>query len=167
MKLNAIHKILLNTDGSITGIIEAVTGNIVELETIEQKIIKCDEELALKLNINKDDDVNFRVVKLKAGGEIYALAISYTPLKRLEDKFKEDLLRADIPIGKIMKKHDIEARREIRWKKVIKADKNLSKELKIHEGAVVLARNYDIIHKGEILINITEFFPAERFEKCC
>ncbi len=163
MKLNAVHKILLNTDGSITTIIEAITGKKVELETVEQRIVKADEDIAKVLKIDRGDDVNYRVVNLKVDGVVYVRAISYTPIKRLEKRFKEDLMKADIPIGKIMRKHKIEARREIRWKRIAKADKNLAKDLEINEGSTVLIRNYDIIHKGEVLINITEIFPAERY----
>jgi chorismate-pyruvate lyase len=116
------------------------------------------------LKIERGDEVNYRVVYLKVCGLIYVKAISFTPLKRLQDSFRDDLMRADIPIGKIMRKHSIEARREINWKKVIKADKKLAEELKM-EKSEVLVRNYNIIHKGEVLINITEFFPAERFSE--
>jgi chorismate-pyruvate lyase len=164
MNLNPIHRILLNTDGSITGIIEAITGRKVEVETVEQRIIRADEEIARMLKIERGDEVNYRVVYLKVCGLIYVKAISFTPLKRLQDSFRDDLMRADIPIGKIMRKHSIEARREINWKKVIKADKKLAEELKM-EKSEVLVRNYNIIHKGEVLINITEFFPAERFSE--
>jgi len=144
--MNAIHRILMSTDGSITAIIEAVTQKKVEVETLEQKVIGADKELAELLEVNEGDEVNYRVVYLKADGEIYAKAISFTPLKRLENSFKEDLMRADIPIGKIMKKHNIEARREIRWSRVEDADSKLAEELGITD-----------------LINITEFFPLERF----
>ena len=162
--LNPIHRILLTTDGSITGIIEAVTESKVEVETVEQRVIEADEEVAKKLEIGVGEEVNYRVVYLKAGEEIYAKAVSLTPISRLESRFKEDLMRADIPIGKIMKKHNIEARREILWGKVIEADRAIATEFGISESSPILVRNYNIIHRGKILINITEFFPAEKFE---
>ncbi len=160
--MNALHRILMTTDGSITAIIEAVTQKEVSVETVEQRIVKADESLAKLLNIGVGDEVNYRVVYLKAGGEVYAKAVSCTPLKRLDDEFREDLMKADIPIGKIMKKHNIEARREIRWSRVEEADSKLTEELGIKEGKIIV-RNYDIIRGGEILINITEYFPMEKF----
>ena len=160
--MNAIHRILMTTDGSITAIIEAVTQKKVEVETLEQKIIRADRELAELLEIDEGDEVNYRVVYLRANGEIYAKAISFTPLKRLENSFREDLMRADIPIGKIMRKHNMEARREIRWSRVEEADLALANELGIADRRVI-SRNYNIIHRGKVLINITEFFPMERF----
>lgn len=160
--MNPIHRILLTTDGSITAIIEAYAQKRVEVETVEQRIISANPEIAQRLKISEGEEVNYRVVYLKANGEIYAKAVSYTPIKRLEDNFKDDLMRADVPIGKILKKHNIEARREINWGKVV-VDEGLAKEFGLKKP-LILIRNYNIIHKGEILINITEFFPMERFE---
>ncbi len=162
-KPNPIHRILLSTDGSVTAILEALTGKEVTIRTVEQRIVKADGRVAEILGVEEGEDVNYRVVYLEAGGEVYAKAISYTPLSRLDESFKEDLMKADIPIGRIMRKHAIEARREIRWGKVIEADGELARELGIAEGSPVLVRNYDIIRGGKVLINITEYFPAEKF----
>jgi chorismate-pyruvate lyase len=164
-QLNAIHRILMTTDGSITGIIEAITQKEVKVETVDQRIISADGKITELLNVNYGEKVNFRVVYLKVENEIFAKAISYTPLSRLEQRFRDDLMRADIPIGKIMKKHGIEARREMNWRKITRADSKLAGELDIKEGSLVLIRNYNIIHRGEVLINITEFFPADRYQK--
>lgn len=159
--MNAIHRILLTTDGSVTTIIEAFTQKSVRVETILQKIVKANLEIAKKLDIPEGEDVNYRVVYLKVEDEIYAKAISYAALKRLENSFKDDIMRADISIGKILKKHNIEARREINWGTVIH-DEKLARELGC-ESTAILVRNYNIIHKGRILMNITEFFPMEKF----
>ncbi|MEM4472449.1 MAG: chorismate pyruvate-lyase family protein [Archaeoglobaceae archaeon] len=163
MNLNPIHRILLTTDGSVTAIIEAYTQKAVVVETVEQRIIKADEEIAKRLGIKEGDEVNYRIVYLKAGGEIYAKAISYTPLKRLQNGFRDDLMRADIPIGKIMKKHRIEARREIRWGGVLES-KELAMEMGVRKPFFIV-RNYSIIHRNEVLMDITEFFPMEKFEQ--
>lgn len=160
--MNALHRILMTTDGSVTAIIEAVTQSPVNVETVVQEIVKAGKEVAKRLGINEGDEVNYRVVYLKSRGVIYAKAISFTPIKRLTDSFREDLMRADIPIGRIMKKHRIEARREIRWGEVIRDD-TLAEELKV-KLPLFIARNYGIIHRNEVLIDITEFFPMERFE---
>lgn len=160
--MNALHRILLTTDGSITAIIEAVTQSPVIVETVHQEVVRASKEVAESLGINEGEDVNYRIVHLKSRGLIYAKAISFAPLKRLENSFREDLMRADIPIGKIMKKHKIEARREIRWAKIVR-DEDLAKELGVNKPLFIV-RNYEIIHKNEVLIEITEFFPMERFE---
>ncbi len=154
----------MTTDGSITAIIEAITQREVKVQTVEQKIVRADEKTSKLLNVGVGEDINYRVVYLKVDGDVYAKAVSYTPIKRLDDNFKEDLMRADIPIGRIMRKHGIEARREIRWSKVIDANERLAEELGIKEGGKVIVRNYNIIKGGNVLIHITEFFPVEKFD---
>ena len=161
--MKPIHKILLHTDGSITKILEAITGKNVEVETVKQEIIKADKEIAEILKIDEDEDVNYRIVNLKVNDDVLVHAVSYTPLIRLEKDFKDDLMKADIPIGKIMKKYKIEARREINWTKTEKADE-MAEIFGIEKDDLLLIRNYNIIHKGETLINITEYFPAKKFE---
>jgi chorismate-pyruvate lyase len=165
-ELRPVHRILLTTDGSITKIIEAYTENKVEIVTEKQEIVEATPEVAKILDIMEKEDVNFRVVNLVSGNRVYAHAVSYTPLKRLESKFREDLMKADMPIGNIMVKYKIEARREINWAKVCQK-KELSETLHsisdIAENEIILVRNYNIIHRGKILINITEYFPAKVF----
>ncbi len=154
--MNPILRILAKTDGSVTKIIEALTGERAEIKTIEQRIVKANREIAEKLKIDVNDDVNYRVVEITSAGKLFAKAFSYTPIKRLKESFKEDLLKADIPIGEIIRKHKMEVRREIRWAKVSE-----------FEGFKALIRNYDIIHNNEILINITEIFPFEIYDRIC
>lgn len=157
VKPDPVHKILLTTDGSITTILEAITGENIKVETVEQKIIHADKEIAQLVNIDEGDEVNYRVVNLKAGEDVVAHALSYTPLKRLQESFREDLLKADLPIGKIIQKHKLEVRREINWGKI---DKNELTIFNIPKEDRILSRNYRIIHNGEVLINITEYFPC-------
>ena len=162
MKLNPIHRIFLTTDGSITKILEAITEKEIKIETLEQKIVKADEKIARILEIEKGEEVNFRIVNIVADNEVIGHAISYTPLSRLDETFKEDLMRADIPIGRIIRKHRLEVRREINRGGVMRADK-FANIFGIRTDDFILFRNYNIIHRGEILINITEYFPLNCF----
>ncbi|AGK61084.1 chorismate lyase [Archaeoglobus sulfaticallidus PM70-1] len=173
-ELKPIHRILLTTDGSITTIIEAYTGNRVDVITRDQRIIKAGRYASL-LRIDEEDDINFRVVSLISGNRVYAEAVSLTPLKRLEPGFRDDLTRADIPIGRILRKHKIEARRDINWIVVCRFReiwvmnipdfvKEFSRNIDLGSDEIVLARSYNIIRRGEVLMNITEFFRADMFE---
>ena len=153
--MNPILRILERTEGSVTTIIEALTGEKVEIKTIEQKVIEADRESARILEIDEGEEVNYRVVEIVSAGEVFARAISITPLSRLDERFRDDLMKADIPIGRIIRKHKLEVRREILWSR-IGTCKGLGN---------CLIRNYNIIHKGEILINITEMFPVDVYDK--
>jgi beta-ribofuranosylaminobenzene 5'-phosphate synthase len=114
-RLSRIQKILLGTDGSVTQLLEAITGHLVTVKTLVQEIVPADAQTAGRVNVSVGEPVNNRVVELRDSitGEVLIYAISETPVERLSPAFKNDLMMADIPIGKIIKQHHIESRREI------------------------------------------------------
>ncbi len=159
--LSPLHRILLTTDGSITRILEIVEDCEIAVETVAQEIIPADTQIARKLNIEPGDDVNHRIVNLKDPEKTLIRAVSYTPLSRLKKEFREEIMKKDIPIGKIMSRLKIEARREIRDIGITRADSELSRVFNLPLDSYLLKRNYDIIHQNEILLNITEIFPPK------
>ncbi|ADC65458.1 protein of unknown function DUF98 [Ferroglobus placidus DSM 10642] len=160
MELNPFLKILATTDGSVTTILEALTGKEVKVRTLAQKVVKADERVAELLEIDVGDFVNWRVVEILAD-EILALAVSYFPIKSVFNGVREDLMRADVPIGKIIRKHNLEVRRDVNWFEVRRI-----RGLKEKFGEeYFLVRNYNIFHAGKILFNITEYFPVERLTR--
>lgn len=161
--LSPIQKILLTTDGSVTRILEAIRGREIFVETEKQEVIKANKKIARLLKIKEGDEVNYRIVNLRDSGGVLIHAISYTPLKRLKKDFREDVMKRDVPIGKILAKLKLEARREIKNFGSLKANKKLSKLFGIPLNVLLLKRNYNIIHNNEILLNVTEIFPYEFF----
>ena len=160
MELNPLLKILATTDGSVTTILEALTGKDVKIRTLAQKVIKADERIAELLKINAGDSVNWRVVEILSD-EILALAVSYFPIEIVFNGVREDLMRADVPIGKIIRKHNLEVRRDVNWFEV-KRIRGLKEKFGEEH---FLVRNYNIVHRGKILFNITEYFPVERLTR--
>lgn len=157
--LSNAQKILLTTDGSVTTILDVIKGHV-KIETLVQKFVDADEEMARSLDIEVGDIVNYRVVVIETD-EPLIYAISLIPIKRLENDFKEDLIRADIPIGRILKKHNIESRREI---KSVYSEVQGPEIMEIFNvESPMLARTYNIIHKDEILIWLLETFPYTHF----
>ncbi len=163
--LSPIQKFLLGTDGSVTQLLEAVTGHKVAVATLVQEVVPADAAVAGRLGIRAGEGVNHRIVELKNAdsGEVLMYAVSDTPLSRLSPEFKDDLMKADIPIGKIISRHRIEARREILCASVTPADDAAGKRFSLCRSEPLLARQYRIIHNGEPLIHITEQFPYNRF----
>jgi len=163
--LSPIQKFLLGTDGSVTHLLEAITGHSVTIATLEQDVIPADTAVAKRLGIRAGDNVNHRVVQLKNAdtGDVLMYAVSDTPLVRLSPEFRDDLMRADIPIGKIISRHRIEARREILSARVAPAGDTIAPLFSIGRNEPLLSRDYRIIHRGEPLIFITEQFPYNRF----
>lgn len=159
VSLSPLQKILLTTDGSVTRVLEALTGEEVSVNTREQRIISADEKLAKVLKIKPGADVNYRVVNLENSNGILVHAISHVPLERIENEFRDKIMKADVPIGKIMSELKIEARREINECSVIFADEKLADLFEVPKNSPLLKRNYNIIHNCEVLLNITEIFP--------
>ena len=154
------QKILLTTDGSITAILDVLYGKIT-LSTLEQHFEYATEESAKLVNAEVGDQVNYREVIMHKEDENLIYAVSYIPLKRLTDEIRCDLVRADIPIGRILKNYNIESRREINNIYIEKPNDTLQKLFNTTED--MLARDYVIIHKNEVLMWIKEVFPVSKF----
>jgi beta-ribofuranosylaminobenzene 5'-phosphate synthase len=164
-RISPVQKFLLGTDGSVTQLLESVTGKKVVIRTLVQKVIPADRAAADNLSIAEGDPINHRVVEIKTeeNGEVLIYAISDTPLARLSPEFRDDLMKADIPIGRIISRHHIEARREILAARVTPATDEMGRVFAICRNEPVLSRQYQIIHAGKPLIFIEEKFPYNRF----
>jgi len=159
--LSSAQKILLATDGSVTTILDVLKGHV-NIRTLVQEFKKADRETASLLDINVGDTINYRVVVIE-GEEPLIYAISMIPVERLNNDFKEDLIRADIPIGRILRKHNIESRREIKSVSVEESTPEM-KEI-FSNSAPMLTRTYNIIHKDQVLIWLMETFPYTMFKE--
>ncbi|HNR26534.1 MAG TPA: chorismate lyase, partial [Methanobacteriaceae archaeon] len=157
--LSSAQKILLTTDGSVTTILDVLKGHV-KIKTLIQEFRDADEEMAHLLQIKVGDPVNYRVVVIQRD-EPLIHAVSLIPVDRLDNDFREDLIRADIPIGRILKKHQIESRREI---KSVTVEESSPEMVEIfNDAAPVLSRTYNIIHNDQVLIWIKETFPSSLF----
>ena len=154
------QKILMTTDGSITAILDVLYGKIA-LKTLEQHFEEATEESASLVNVDVGDEVNYREIVMHKDEQPLIYAVSYIPLKRLTKEMKDDLVRADIPIGRILKKYNAETRREINTIQIEKPSDKLKELYNTEED--FLARDYTIIMNGEILMWIKEFFPINYF----
>lgn len=159
-KLSNAQKILLTTDGSVTTILDVIRGHVT-IETLEQKFVKADPEMAHLLKIEEGETVNYRVVVIKTE-EPLIYAISLIAVERLENDMKEDLIRADIPIGRILRKHNIESRREV--KSIYFEDPSPEIREIFKTKSPMLTRTYNIIHNDQILIWLLETFPYTHFQ---
>jgi beta-ribofuranosylaminobenzene 5'-phosphate synthase len=157
--LSSVEKILLTTDGSVTRILEALVGEEVMVVTEMQEVISANKELASELDIREGAKVNHRVVDLRSSTATLAHAISYAPLERLGEDFKEDIMKKDIPIGRIMSSLNMESRREIQEIGTFRGDEELCGKFNLPTGSLFLNRRYHVVHMGEVLISITEIFP--------
>jgi chorismate-pyruvate lyase len=149
----ACLRICAGTDGSVTGLLEVLTGKSVKVETISQRVIKATKEIARLLDIETGEDVNDRLVALKVDDIVYVLAKSLAPINRMPEAVRADLMRADIPIGKILREHKLETRRDILKMEIV--HRNFFGQLP------VLSREYKIIYENAVLMWINECFPVD------
>ena len=154
------QKILLTTDGSITAILDVLFGKIT-LTTLDQHFEDADKPHAELVNVDEGEEINFREVIMHTPQRPLIYAISHIPLKRCSKDVCRDLIRADIPIGRILKNYHIESRREIRKIYIEKPNDTLKELFKTSED--MLAREYVIINNDEILMWIKEVFPISYF----
>ena len=149
----ACLRICAGTDGSVTLLLELLTGKAVSVRTLEQSVVKATPDIAGLLEINEGDEVNTRLVTLSADGLVYVLAKSLSAIKRMPQEVRSDLMRADIPIGKILREHKLETRRDILKIEMVRSE--------FFGDVPVLSREYRIIYKGKTLMWINECFPVD------
>jgi beta-ribofuranosylaminobenzene 5'-phosphate synthase len=159
LELTPTLKMLLANTGSMTVLLEALFGEI-KIETEMQEETTAGPELVKLLDIKEGDVVNHRVVRLLANRPLVRAA-SYAPLSRLNEKVKDDILKKDIPIGRIMEKHSIESLRLILGYDWFQAGPALATMFELNPDSVLLKREYNIIHRRKPLIHISEVFPIE------
>jgi chorismate-pyruvate lyase len=106
------------------------------------------------LDVDVGEEVNHRTVRLVVDGVPYVHAVSLSPIGRMPDEVRRDMMRADIPIGKILRNYGIETRRDFDTIQM-EVDGPLFGS---HE---YLSRTYRIVHHNDTLMWIKERFPAD------
>lgn len=162
LQLSPLQRIILTTDGSITTVLEALFGEVM-VETRLQKLARANRRMARLLGIERGEEVNVREVSLNSMHRALVYAVSLTPIGRIEESFREEIMKEDVPIGRILKKLKIEYRREIRDYSAVGAGKNIAQALGLNRNELLLRRNYHIFREGKVMMNITEFFPYRLF----
>jgi chorismate-pyruvate lyase len=147
-------RVCCGTDGSVTFLLEIMTRKQVSVITEYQHTVKADKEMAALLGVQEGSEINDRVVRLSAGDTVFVHARSLSPLERMPDTMREQLMRADIPIGRILRGHNLETRRDMGELEILEGEPTF-------DGIPVLSRSYKIVHNNHILRWINEYFPID------
>lgn len=147
-------RVCCGTDGSVTFLLEIMTRKPVSVITESQYTVKADKVMAALLGVEEGSEVNDRVVRLSAGGTTFVHARSLSPLERMPDTMREQLMRADIPIGRILRSHNLETRRDMGELEILEGEPTF-------DGIPVLSRSYKIVHNNHVLMWINERFPID------
>lgn len=127
---------------------------LVTVKTESQYIVKADKDLAALLGVEEGSEVNDRTVKLYAGDTVFVHARSLSPLERMPQTMRDQLMRADIPIGRILRNHNLETRRDMVELAILEGEPTF-------DGIPVLSRTYNIVHNNHVLMWINERFPID------
>ncbi|MBC7084893.1 MAG: DUF98 domain-containing protein [Methanomethylovorans sp.] len=147
-------RICAGTDGSVTFLLEIMTGHPTAVVTQYQHIIPADKWMAQMFGVGVGADVNDRVVILTTGGVPYVYARSLSAIEKMPSSVKCDMMKADIPIGRILRDHNIETRRDFE-------DVELHRDEHLFGASSVLSRSYRIMHNNSVLMWINERFPID------
>jgi chorismate-pyruvate lyase len=148
-------RVCAGTDGSVTFLLEIMTRKDVSVVTEAQHIVKADAEMSSLLKVPEGSDVNYRLVTLLAGDTPFVRALSLSPIERMPENIRQDLMRADIPIGKILRNSGIETRRDF-------DNINITENDPLFDTNRVLSRSYRIVHDNSTMMWINERFPVDK-----
>ena len=154
------QKVLITVEGSITNLLDVLYGTV-SIFSLSRHIEKADGEKAELVNIDEGDEINYREVIIHRGGHPLIYAKSYIALNRCKEEAHDDLVNGEIPIGKLLKKYEVESRREIRDIYIEKPNATLRELFKTDEDFV--SRDYVIIQNKQIIMRTKESFPISYF----
>ena len=158
-----LQRLMLVTDGRITDIIQAYSGETVEAVKLYQQMIHCDSRFdALKLD--REQAVIERSIVLQGTKTRtnYLYADSYLVLDRLDPQMRDALIFSRQPIGKLLRESKTETYREIIDCGIEPAD-SLVQYFDIEPTTEIIYRTYQVLVDGLPVMLITEKFPNTHF----
>lgn len=161
--LTRFQRILVGTDGTVTHLLEAYTGEPIEVVKLHQGNGPCGAAAAW-LDLDPDGPVLRRNVVLRGRNSqqrlLYAEALVVP--ERLAAPVLDGLLGTDKPIGTLLAENRTETFREI-----LTVDYEEAGECAPHLGldptTPLIFRPYRIVADGRPIMLITEKFPASSF----
>jgi chorismate-pyruvate lyase len=146
-------RMLLNTDGSVTALLEASFGDPVTVETSSNRV---DDENRLRRTA---------VLRLASDGRPLLRAVSEVALDSLPAPARRALLAGEQPIGTVLREARLETRRELGPCNADTATAEDAAELGVVPGTAVFERTYRIVSRARPLATITERFPVALFDE--
>ena len=152
---------LLNTDGTVTALLEACFGAPVVVDTIANEV---DDRLPtpLELELEPHRPVLWRQVVLRIDDRPVLRASSVLALDRLDDHARATLVAGHVPIGTVLRRFD--TRRQLLSRSDGEATAADELDLGVDPDERVFARAYRILSAGRPLAIVTERIPASIFD---
>ncbi len=161
--LSILQRILLNSDGTMTNLLEEMLQEDLYAHKIFEDISSSVEDLP-KLALNKGQTVWRRMITLqgKHSGLNYLYADSLIAQDHLDKEFADTLLNTGTPIGKIWELFRVETYKSLdEWGQ--EPAGHLADLFSIEQNDPLLFRTYRVFSQKKPVMQITEKFPKQWF----
>jgi chorismate-pyruvate lyase len=163
LRRTPIQRILLVTDGTVTEILEAYTGESMRLIKLYEQLVTLEHDLPVLEQSRGEPALNRKILlqgKMSLTNFLYAE--SYVALDRLDDWMRRGLLESHKPIGFLMQEHRLETFREIVACGCEPAGA-LGAYFNVDEQSAIIWRTYRVFANRQPIMQITEKFPESSF----
>jgi chorismate-pyruvate lyase len=162
-KLSPFQKILLLADGTLTNILEIFLNELIGVVKLSEKIVIITEDIQ-PLQIKAGTEVLERQILLQdqTNHHNWLYAESMIVLERIDERFRDKLIKSHIPIGKLWREHKTETFKEIINYAQEQAG-DLSDYFEIKREDNLLSRTYSVCSNNQPVMMITEKFPESYF----
>ena len=158
-----LQRLLLITDGKITDIVRAYSGETVEAVKLNQKLVKYNSSFdALELSEEREVIERSIILQGTKTKTNYLYANSYLVLERLDRKIRNQLIFSRQPIDKLLQENKVETYRQI-IDCGIETAGNLAKYFGVETDAEIIYRTYLVLIDGLPVMQIAEKFPTSHF----
>jgi chorismate-pyruvate lyase len=161
--LSTFQRIILTTDGTLTDILEAYIFEQIKVIKISETLSPALEDMEV-LELKKNTDIIDRRVLLqgKISRKNFIYAESIIIPDRLDEQFREELLKSKTPIGRLWLEYKMET-----FKEIVDSKKRIADELapyfNIQPEDYLFSRTYRVFSGRRPTLMITEMFPESYF----
>ncbi|MFN9646406.1 MAG: chorismate pyruvate-lyase family protein [Cyanobacteriota bacterium] len=164
LTLSAFQRILLTTDGTVTEILEAFSGESIRVVKLHQDVTTLERAVA-SLELPWGEPVLRRSILLQGHMSLvnFLYADSIIALNRLTEGVRDGLLTSKKGIGMLILEHRIETFKEI-LDCGIEPAAGLADYFQVEAEASLIYRTYRMLSGGRPIMVITEKFPSSYFQ---
>ena len=155
--LSPMQKTLLVTDGTVTQLLEAFTGERIRVRKLGQSVVSGGPA---PLMVGAQEPAISQRILLCGAQRAYLHAESWLVPARMPRDMQEALERTDTPIGQLWKAARLETFREI---VDFRRETNADVATLLDSGEGILARSYLVYTAGRPMSLVVERFPSDLF----
>lgn len=162
-KLGILQRIILTTDGTLTEILEAFLYEKIKLVKLSEgtvSIVK--KQPALDLAVGHEVIERRVLLQGKISHRNWIYAESVIVPERLDERYRERLLKSQESIGRLWLEHRVET-----YKEIIDSAREpagaIAQHFPMEPDEYLLSRTYRVFSGGHPIMTITEKFPEKFF----